>query len=507
MTIAGARKNRVVDAYAAAREEVDAMFEDLDALGATSHVEVGKRIRAALERIGVNAYQGYLDKLLEAERREVPSWPRPAGSEVRERARELETELGRVTVRRHGYRLAGEDSARFPLDEALNLPAELYAFALRERVADEASAGSFDRTVNQVDRTTAGHVPKRQSEALAIRASRDFEEFYAGREPPANDALSSNALQVMSADCKGVTMRPEALRDATRKEGEIAKASAVRGDPTGRRKVRRNDKRMAVVTAVWEQERFVRTPADVLDRLGRDPKGRARKPRATKAPRPQNKRLAASVKDSLAVGIAKMFDEAQRRNRGQDRETVVLVDGDEHQLAHIEAEASRREMRVLIVLDLLHVLHYVWTIGMLLSTADERAAEAWTTRTLEQLLTKHPLDVVAAIRQTATLRGLTGEDRRALDDAVEYLHKNSIYIHYARYLTQGLPIATGVIEGACRHLVQDRMGLTGARWGLDGAEAVLKLRAIRTSGDWEAYWAFHLEREHARNHPEAFHGA
>jgi hypothetical protein len=144
---------------------------------------------------------------------------------------------------------------------------------------------------------------------------------------------------------------------------------------------------------------------------------------------------------------------------------------------------------------------------MLLSTADERAAEAWTTRTLEQLLTKHPLDVVAAIRQTATLRGLTGEDRRALDDAVEYLHKNSIYIHYARYLTQGLPIATGVIEGACRHLVQDRMGLTGARWGLDGAEAVLKLRAIRTSGDWEAYWAFHLEREHARNHPEAFHGA
>src|ERR1022692_4774878 len=159
MTIAGARKNRVVDAYAAAREEVDAMFEDLDALGATSHVEVGKRIRAALERIGVNAYQGYLDKLLEAERREVPSWPRPAGSEVRERARELETELGRVTVRRHGYRLAGEDSARFSLDEALNLPAELYAFALRERVADEASAGSFDRTVNRSTAPRRGTCP------------------------------------------------------------------------------------------------------------------------------------------------------------------------------------------------------------------------------------------------------------------------------------------------------------------------------------------------------------
>jgi hypothetical protein len=122
---------------------------------------------------------------------------------------------------------------------------------------------------------------------------------------------------------------------------------------------------------------------------------------------------------------------------------------------------------------------------------------------LVQLLTRHPLDVVATIRQTATNRGLIGTDREAVEDAVEYLRKNSLYIHYAQFLAEGLPIATGVIEGACRHLVQDRMGVTGARWGLAVAEAVLKLRAIRTSGDWDDYWRFHRDREHVRNHPYA----
>ncbi len=88
-------------------------------------------------------------------------------------------------------------------------------------------------------------------------------------------------------------------------------------------------------------------------------------------------------------------------------------------------------------------------------------------------------------------------------DAITPGPENSTRIHYARFLAEGLPIATGVIEGACRYLIQDRLGITGARWGLADAEAVLKLRAIRTSGDWDDYWRFHLQNEHARNHPLA----
>lgn len=490
-----------VDVFEGAREELESLFKELTGAGACSHVTLGELITAGMARVAERSFQAHLDALFEQERSEIGQWPRPDGSEVRARGRQLETKHGRMMVRRHGLKLSREPRARFPLDEKLSLPPELYALSLREDVALAAIEASFDRSVERVDRATAGHVPKRQAEEEVVRAAVDFEAFYATREPPANDTLSPRALQVMSADSKGVTMRPEALREATRKEAEAAKKDVGRGDPMAQRKMRRSDKRMAVVTAVWEQEPHGRTAEDVLRRLNRDPQGRSRRPRSKDAPRPQNKRVAASVTQTNAEGVAAMFDEAQRRNPDGARKNIVLLDGDENQLANVEAEAQTRGMRITIVFDLIHVIHYLWLIAMVLCRSDRKAADGWIAHILKQLLTRHPLDVVATIRQTATNRKLTSAERTELDASLEYLRKNSLYIHYASFLADGLPIATGVIEGACRYLVQDRMGITGARWGLTGAEAVLKLRAIRTSGDWDDYWRFHLQKEHARNYP------
>ena len=492
-----------VEVFNAAREELERMIGRLRDGCARPHTEVIVELREGGAEVQRRLLQGWLDRLLEQERAERPTWALAEGSRVRERERLLEMDFGRVLVRRHGITLPGEKEAKFPMDARLNLPPEIYALSLREQVADAAVDASFDRSVARVDQATAGHVPKRQAEQQVLRASTDFEAFYETRTPPANDALSTKALQVMSSDGKGVTMRPEALRDATRKAAEAADADAVRGDPMAERKARRSDKRMAVVTAVWEQEPHVRTASEVLERLRRDPAGRKRRPRSDKAPRPQNKRVAASLTKTYAEGIAEMFDEAQRRNPKGERGNVMLLDGDEKQIQYVEAEAQSRQMSLIVVLDLIHVIHYLWTIALLLCGGERKESDAWVSHILAQLLTRHPLDVIATIRQTATNRRLTGADRESVDDAIEYLRKNSLYIHYARFLAEGLPIATGVIEGACRHLVQDRMGITGARWGLAVAEAVLKLRAIRTSGDWDEYWRFHLDKEHARNHPYA----
>jgi hypothetical protein len=502
MTMA-AQSIAFVDHFAAAREGLEVVFRQLTEAGTSHHVTLGKVLTEGLERVGALAYQGHLDALFERECQEIQDWERPEGAEVRARTRHMENEFGRMTVRRHGVKRVDEKEARFPMDQHLSLPPELYALSLREQIADAAVEASFDRSVERVDRATAGHVPKRQAEQEVIRAAADFETFYATRAPPANDTLSAKALQVMSADGKGVTMRPEALREATRKAAAEADADAIRGDPMASRKARRSDKRMAVVTAVWEQEPHKRTAKDVLDRLRRDPEGRKRKPRSDKAPKPQNKRVAASVVKSHAEGIAGMFDESVRRNPAGRRRNVVLIDGDDKQRENVEAEAQKRAMSITIVLDVIHVIHYLWTIALLLCGGVHRDADAWVGHVLVQLLTRHPLDVIATIRQTATNRRLNDPDRAALNDAVEYLRKNSLYIHYAQFLADGLPIATGVIEGACRYLVQDRLGITGARWGLAGAEAVLKLRAVRTSGDWDNYWAFHLQQEHARNYPDA----
>ncbi|MDF1593140.1 MAG: hypothetical protein P1P89_16620, partial [Desulfobacterales bacterium] len=91
-------------------------------------------------------------------------------------------------------------------------------------------------------------------------------------------------------------------------------------------------------------------------------------------------------------------------------------------------------------------------------------------------------------------------DRKPVDACANYLLTYGPYVKYDHYLAKGLPIATGVIEGACRHLVKDRMEVTGARWSLTGAEAVLQLRALRSSHDFDEYWTFHESKEYERNH-------
>jgi len=108
------------------------------------------------------------------------------------------------------------------------------------------------------------------------------------------------------------------------------------------------------------------------------------------------------------------------------------------------------------------------------------------------------------MRRSATRRGLRGSARQAVDDCARYLLNHREFLRYHEYLRDGLPIASGVIEGACRSLVRDRMDITGARWGLEGGEAILKLRSLRASGDLDEYLRFHARRELERNHLAKF---
>ena len=98
-------------------------------------------------------------------------------------------------------------------------------------------------------------------------------------------------------------------------------------------------------------------------------------------------------------------------------------------------------------------------------------------------------------------RRLAAAQRTGADACVRYLTGKDEYLRYDQALAAGWPIATGVIEGACRHLIGDRLDITGARWGLQGAEAILTLRAVISNGDFDDYWRYHLTREHQRLYP------
>jgi hypothetical protein len=217
-------------------------------------------------------------------------------------------------------------------------------------------------------------------------------------------------------------------------------------------------------------------------------------------PQARGKWLTASVTDDIPAVIAAAFDEAERRDPSHQREWVVLVDGNATQIEAVAAESARRGVTVTVVIDLIHVLEYLWKSAWSFFDKGEPAAEEWVADQARKILRGKSAQVAAGIRRRATTYGYTGPERAGADECARYLDNKRQHLDYATALAKGWPIATGVIEGAARWLVKDRMDITGARWGLEGAEAILKLRALTVSGDFEAYWRYHLRREHERIH-------
>lgn len=402
--------------------------------------------------------------------------------------RALATVFGEVEVTRFAYRKKGHANLH-PADGALNLPEERHSHGLRRLAAIEASRGAFEAASEAISRATGQQVGKRQVESLAQRGASDVEAFYAERR--AEEVDVSDVL-VLSCDGKGIVMRPEALREATRLAAEAAssrlRTRLSKGEKHGR-------KRMATVGAVYDITPAPRTALDVLA------------PSAEKtvpAPVAKNKWLTASVLSDAGQVVASVFAEAERRDPGHDRTWVALVDGNNHQIDRIEAEAKRRGLHMVIVCDLVHVLEYLWKAAWCFFKEGEAAAEAWVRDRAIAVLDGGARDVATGIRRRATAEHLRAGRRQGADACADYLTNKAEYLNYPKALSSGWPIATGVIEGACRHICKDRMDLTGARWGLEGAEAVLKLRTVRSNADFDAYWRFHVSRERQRVHESRY---
>ena len=152
--------------------------------------------------------------------------------------------------------------------------------------------------------------------------------------------------------------------------------------------------------------------------------------------------------------------------------------------------------------DFIHVLQYLWDAAWCLHEEGDPKAEQWVREHATDILRGKSSAVAAGMRRSATRRGLSQTERAPLDKCAEYLLKNRQRLNYAQALRNGWPIATGVIEGACRHLVKQRMEVTGARWSLQGAEAILRLRALRMNGHLYDYFTFHRRQERLRNYPD-----
>jgi hypothetical protein len=403
-------------------------------------------------------------------------------------SRLLATLFGTVTVTRCAWRKPG--AANYcPADAALSLPASRHSHSLAKLAAIEAARGSFGAAHDAVTRRCGPVIGKRQLEESVVQAAADIPAFYAARIP---EPCTPGTLLILSADCKGVVMRPGALRAATAKAAE--RLGKMRTRLTAGEKP--NRKRMAALVTVYDAAPSKRRPHDVIA----PPGGRNGTRELRPGPKARGKWLAGSVRRDPGEVIA-AFDEAGARDPGHQRTWVVLVDGAEHQLDLIRAEAARRAVPVHIVIDLIHLMEYVWGAAWSLHEAGDPAAGDWVAVKALAVLAGDSERISQEIAAEADAAGLAGSRRNGAAACVRYLDGKREYLRYDQALQAGWPIATGVIEGACRHIIGDRLSIGGARWGLDGAEAVLTLRAVISNGDFREYWAFHLTREHQRLYP------
>jgi hypothetical protein len=226
--------------------------------------------------------------------------------------RPLETIVGEVQVTRAGYGQRGVVSLH-PLDAELNLPDEKYSLVVRQRVAELCAKQSFDEATAELARTSGAEVAKRQIEELAVRAAADFDAFYQARiVPPPKE---TGPILAITTDGKGVRMRQEDLRPATRKAAATRRRRLHKRLAPGEK---RGQKRMAQVAAVYTIEPFVRTPEAVMGELA--PNGGAQ----AKRPRPEAKRVWASVEAPAGAVIDAAFDEAERRDPEHKKRWVLL---------------------------------------------------------------------------------------------------------------------------------------------------------------------------------------
>jgi hypothetical protein len=459
---------------------------------------------------GREILRGIVQLSLDAQAGAEVRLPRVTGSDGVARARAerghsraVVTTLGAVRVRRVAYRsgVKGVPSL-FPRDGVLGLPPLGYSWQLQQLAVMFARSGSYEQARELVAAATGVTVGKRQLEQIVAGAAADVAGFYADPAPgrpgqPCCPQTGGGAVLPLglSADGKGVAMRPGSRRRRTKAPGQ-----RVRNFSTRPGIGEKGHKRIAEVACVFDVIPRARTPEQVMasHHGGGGPGKQDSKP----APQALSRRYRVDIAEDRSASVGWLFDEAERRDPARARDWVALAGGDNHQIRLIEAEAAARGITGLVILiDLIHVLEYLWKAAWAFHEPRDPAIEAWTTARALDIMHGRAAEVISLIRKLAAAHPPKGpEHARNIRKVLTYLAAKQPYLNYPRALAAGWPVATGVIEGACRHLVKDRMAITGARWSTSGAQAILWLRVISANGDHNAYWTYHLSQEHQRNH-------
>ena len=389
--------------------------------------------------------------------------------------------FGKLVFRRHAFGAPGQ-ALVCPLDAELSLPERCYSDLLREWSGFGSADGSFREVAASLERILGWPLSVQALETTVREDAVDVAAFYARPVEAEAAVVEAATILVAQADGKGVPVVQPAAAAAPARRGKGAPPNRLRE---------------AVVTTLYTIQPYQRTPEEVAAALLRD----ADRPAAAARPRPIAKELRATL-DGKAVALERLAARAQRRDGPQIVDRVALTDG---------AHALQDQMRAALpehtlVLDIIHAVEYLWKAANALLGERHPERTAWVRDHLLSLLRGQVEAVVTTLSAAAAAPALTPTRRDTVTATIGYYQRNMPFMRYDQYLARGWPIGTGVVESACGHLVKDRLQQAGMRWTTDGAHAILDLRAVRLTDAWDAYWAFHRQRQHRRLYgPSAAH--
>jgi hypothetical protein len=474
-----------------AQSHLDALLQSVRqaALDGTAAHEVERSLFRQLLQLGSLLFGSFLK--LTGSGDIGPTATLDDGREVRrldeEHTRRLLTVFGSFALSRCVYAVRdGQKIELIPTDQRLQLPEGELSYLLQEwdqLLGIESAFSKVRDTLETILRLKQSVDTLEHNNQHMAGVAVDFRAM----QPPVEPSKEGELL-VVSEDNKGIPMvRPVAEKPvgAHRKKGEKA-----------------NKKQMACIGCVYSVDRQARTPEELVATLFRDPDRPTQSPPAATQKRywaELTRQIDGEVVPGQDLVFAQLHDEiAGRRRPGQT--LIHLCDG--QQSLETDREAYLPVDRHTVdILELMHVIPRLWESAHVFHPEGSDEASDFVRARLLRVLRGEVSGVVQGLRRQASLRGLKGSKKQRLNKACSYLEKNKHRMRYDEYLKKGYPIASGVIEGACRHVIKDRMERAGMRWKVPGAQAMLHLRTIHSNGDWEAFQQFRVKAETARLYP------
>ena len=383
--------------------------------------------------------------------------------------------FGKLAVWRPYFYKQGVDSA-YPLDEQLSLGEDRYSDVVREMAEYLGVADAYEKVTDLFRYLLGQSLGKNAVQLMVAKDADDVEAYYEQKAAP--EAFEEGSILVAQADGKGVPLvkLTEAADKVRLGKGE-----------------KRSKKKEAVVTSVYTIEPNLRRPEAVVASLFRQEKVEKEAEKPKTQAKPRHKEVWATL-DGKDAALSRLASRVKKREGEHIRGRVALTDGAEA----LQKRMLRHLPGFTLVLDFIHANEYLWDVANRLYQEQDPQRQAWVEKRSLDLLSGRTQQVIVGLRNLAQQPGLKPVQQEQLHKTANYFERNLAYMHYDECLRKGWPIASGVIEGACRHLVKDRFELTGMRWTQEGAESLLHLRAVAENGDWEDYHAYRRQQRHFR---------